>query len=181
MLRRLPLVIRRSMGKKSKLPPPEHILDIPQVKSLENVQGNYITRLILWAKTRLISSSICAATPIVDTHTHLHSTWSEYRRVYGTGRYETLKDFIKGYYGGPRTTEDVLPTPTVPIKSLVDVWCEAPVLTNEWRQLADSALTPQSRAEHWGDIDYWFVMGKCAIYVALYELMRSRCSSVSHT
>ncbi|KAG8721029.1 hypothetical protein FRC09_008588 [Ceratobasidium sp. 395] len=41
---------------------------------------------------------------------------------------------------------------------MVDVWCEAPVL-NEWRSLADSALTPELRAEHWGDLEYYFVMG----------------------
>ncbi|KAG9080976.1 hypothetical protein FRC07_014711 [Ceratobasidium sp. 392] len=41
---------------------------------------------------------------------------------------------------------------------MVDVWCEAPVLS-EWRTFADSALTPESRAEHWGDLDYHFVMG----------------------
>jgi hypothetical protein len=68
---------------------------------------------------------------------------------------------VRGYYGGARTPEDdaSLPAIHVPVKSIVDVWCEAPVMTNEWRELADSALTLESRAEHWGDIDYYFVMG----------------------
>lgn len=69
---------------------------------------------------------------------------------------------MRGYYG-PRTAEDdeAAPAVHVPVKSIVDVWCEAPVMTNEWRALADSALTPESRAENWGDIEYHFVMGEC--------------------
>jgi TatD DNase family protein len=103
--------------------------------------------------------NLVSVAPIYDTHTHLHSTFNEYRTSYPNGRYETIKDFVKGFYGGPRTADDVLPAIPVPIKAIVDVWCEAPVLSDEWQKLADSALTPELRAENWGDIDYHFVMG----------------------
>ncbi|CCO32349.1 TatD DNase family protein [Rhizoctonia solani AG-1 IB] len=125
------------MGKKSKAPKlPETCLDVPQVTSLAGVE----------------------VTPIYDTHTHLHSTFEAYREEYPESRYTTIPEFVKGYYN--RTTEqsEGLPAIHVPVKSLVDVWCEAPI-RNEWRALADSALTPESRAENWGDIEYHFVMG----------------------
>ncbi|KAG9087481.1 hypothetical protein FRC06_002519 [Ceratobasidium sp. 370] len=99
--------------------------------------------------------------PIYDTHTHLHSTFEAYQAAYSTGRrYETVQDFVKGFYGGARTADDdaSLPAIHVPVKSIVDVWCEAPI-SNEWRNFADSALTPELRAEHWGNLDYHFVMG----------------------
>ncbi|CAE6450757.1 unnamed protein product [Rhizoctonia solani] len=140
MLRRFPFVISRTirMGKKSKAPKlPETCLEVPSVASLTGVD----------------------VTPIYDTHTHLHSTFEAYRKEYPEGRYNTIPEFVKGYYA--RTTEqnEGLPAIHVPVKSLVDVWCEAPVLYKEWRELADSALTPESRAEKWGGIDYHFVMG----------------------
>ncbi|KAF8593887.1 hypothetical protein BDV93DRAFT_529629 [Ceratobasidium sp. AG-I] len=127
------------MGKKSAPKPAETCLEVPRVPSLANTE----------------------VTPIYDTHTHLHSTFAAYRSAYPEGRFTSIKDFVRGYYGS-RTAEDdaTLPPVHVPVKSIVDVWCEAPVMTNEWRELADSALTPESRAEHWGDIDYHFVMGE---------------------
>ncbi|QRV74348.1 TatD DNase family protein [Ceratobasidium sp. AG-Ba] len=126
------------MGKKGSSKPAETCLDVPQVPSLVDVD----------------------VTPICDTHTHLHSTFSAYRGAYPAGRYENITDFVKGFYGGPRTAsnDEALPTVHVPVKSIVDVWCEAPILSNEWKELADSALTEESRAEKWGDVDYWFVM-----------------------
>ncbi|KDN35031.1 hypothetical protein RSAG8_11918, partial [Rhizoctonia solani AG-8 WAC10335] len=115
------------MGKKSKAPKlPETCLEVPSLASLAGVD----------------------VTPIYDTHTHLHSTFEAYRKEYPEGRYSTIPEFVKGYYGR-----------NVDQPAHVHVWCEAPVLVNEWRQLADSALTPESRAEKWGDIEYHFVMG----------------------
>ncbi|CAE6389131.1 unnamed protein product [Rhizoctonia solani] len=138
MLRRFPFVIRRNirMGKSKAPKLPETCLDVPQVASLAGME----------------------VTPIYDTHTHLHSTFKAYRKEYPEGRYTSISEFVKGYY--TRTTEqnEELPAIHVPVKSLVDVWCEAPIL-KEWRTLADSALTPDSRAENWGDIEYHFVMG----------------------
>ncbi|KAJ1307029.1 hypothetical protein OPQ81_008008 [Rhizoctonia solani] len=123
------------MGKKSKAPKlPETCLDVPQVASLVGVD----------------------VTPIYDTHTHLHSTFEAYCKEYPEGRYSTIPDFVKGYYN--RALQNDTPAIHVPVKSLVDVWCEAPI-HKAWRGLADSALTPESRAENWGDIEYHFVMG----------------------
>ncbi|CAE7082798.1 unnamed protein product [Rhizoctonia solani] len=138
-VRRLAYLSARTirMGKKSKAPKlPETCLEVPSVASLAGVD----------------------VTPIYDTHTHLHSTFEAYRKEYPEGRYSTIPEFVKGYYGRIAGNED-LPAIHVPVKSLVDVWCEAPILFDAWRQLADSALTPESRAEKWGDIEYHFVMG----------------------
>jgi TatD DNase family protein len=45
------------------------------------------------------------------------------------------------------------------VEALVDVWCDAPVQKSLWRELADSALNAEERANKWGNIEYWFVMG----------------------
>ncbi|KAF9221166.1 Metallo-dependent hydrolase [Gyrodon lividus] len=87
-----------------------------------------------------------AATPIIDTHTHLLSTFSSYKTKYRAGKYDTVWDFVRGIYDGRN------------VKAIVDVWCEAPVQP-AWKELADSALTPEDREEKWGGIEYWFVMG----------------------
>ncbi|TFY57202.1 hypothetical protein EVJ58_g7168 [Rhodofomes roseus] len=94
----------------------------------------------------LSSLSEKATAPIVDTHTHLHSTFSTYRSKYPAGRYETVFDFVRGMYEGRG------------VEAIVDVWCEAPVLKQAWRELADSALTEEERRSKWAGLEYWFVM-----------------------
>ncbi|EPS95401.1 hypothetical protein FOMPIDRAFT_1038523 [Fomitopsis schrenkii] len=84
---------------------------------------------------------------IADTHTHLHSTFSTYRSKYPAGQYTTVFDFVRGIYAG----RDV--------DALVDVWCEAPVLKTQWRELADSAILEEDRKGKWAGTEYWFVMG----------------------
>ena len=86
--------------------------------------------------------------PIVDTHTHLVSTFASYKQKYKSGKYETVYDFIRGLYQGKGVT------------TVVDVWCEAPV-QKVWREIADSALVEEDRKERWGELEYWFVMGAC--------------------
>lgn len=80
---------------------------------------------------------------IVDTHTHLASTFETYRQKYRSGKYETVYDFVRGLYEGRH------------IEAVVDVWCEAPVIPM-WKDLADSA---QNGDKRWGGLEYWFVMG----------------------
>lgn len=46
------------------------------------------------------------------------------------------------------------------VEAIVDVWCEAPVRKTQWREIADSALTPEQRENDWGGIEYLFVMGE---------------------
>ncbi|KAI0027947.1 hypothetical protein K488DRAFT_60010 [Vararia minispora EC-137] len=98
----------------------------------------------------LPAPSFASTIPIVDTHTHLMSTFSAYREKYRNGRFETIYDFVRGVYapgeGRPR------------VQSIVDVWCEAPV-QSMWREIADSAVAEENRMELWGGISYWFVMG----------------------
>ena len=65
--------------------------------------------------------------PIVDTHTHLHSTFEAYKKTYPDGKYKDAWEFVRGLYEGRN------------IEAVVDVWCEAPVLKDAWKALADSA------------------------------------------
>ncbi|KAJ7041015.1 hydrolase [Mycena alexandri] len=109
------------MGKKSKVVPESHF--------------------------RLVHPAISeSSSPIVDTHTHLASTFEAYRHKYPAGDYTTVFDFVRGLY--------------VPagVQQIVDVWCEAPVRPL-WREFADSALTEDDRQKLWGGVGYWFVMG----------------------
>ncbi|KAJ7100751.1 hypothetical protein B0H15DRAFT_944039 [Mycena belliarum] len=95
---------------------------------------------------RLTHPAVSSTAPIVDTHTHLASTFELYRHKYPEGQYTTVFDFVRGLY--------------VPagVQEIVDVWCEAPV-RQLWREFADSALTEESRRDLWGGMGYWFVMG----------------------
>ncbi|KAH9892897.1 hypothetical protein C8Q73DRAFT_791883 [Cubamyces lactineus] len=86
------------------------------------------------------------ATPIVDTHTHLLSTFSFYRSKYKQGKCETVYDFVREMYKDRS------------VEAIVDVYCEAPVQA-QWRELADSALSEEDRKTRWGGLEYWFVMG----------------------
>lgn len=95
-----------------------------------------------------------ATTPIIDTHTHLLTTFSSYKRKYPTGKYDTVWDFVRGVYDGRN------------VKAIVDVWCEAPV-QRAWKELADSALSEQDRATTWDGIEYWFVMGTFRIPISV--------------
>lgn len=86
--------------------------------------------------------------PIVDTHTHLVSTFAAYKQKYKEGKYDNLYDFVNGLYRGKKVT------------ALVDVWCEAPV-QKVWKEVADSAITAHDRKDKWHGLEYWFVMGAC--------------------
>lgn len=94
-------------------------------------------------EVHLLLPQHAANTGIVDTHTHLVSTFAEYQDKYKEGKYETIYEFVQGLYQGHK------------VESIVDVWCKAPV-QSLWRELADSA---QRKDEQWGGIEYWFVMG----------------------
>ena len=85
---------------------------------------------------------------IVDTHTHLVSTFAAYKQKYKDAKYETVYDFVRGLYQGKKVT------------AMVDVWCEAPV-QKVWKEIADSALAEEDRKGRWGELEYWFVMGAC--------------------
>lgn len=98
----------------------------------------------------LLVSTEASKEPVVDTHTHLLSTFSAYRGKYTEGKYESVFDFVRGAYEGRN------------VAALVDVYCEAPV-EPRWRELADSALTEESRREKWNGIEYWFVMGESCV------------------
>lgn len=90
--------------------------------------------------------STTTTTPVIDTHTHLLTTYSWYRSKFPTAQFSDIFEFVRGFYGGRN------------IKAIVDVWCEPP-MPRMWKELADSAIAPEDRALKWGGIDYWFVMG----------------------
>ncbi|KAJ7176781.1 hydrolase [Mycena filopes] len=109
------------MGKKSKVVPESHF--------------------------RLVHPAISeSSSAIVDTHTHLASTFEVYRHKYPAGDYTTVFDFVRGLYA------------PAGVQQIVDVWCEAPVRPL-WREFADSALAEDDRQKLWGGVGYWFVMG----------------------
>jgi len=83
-----------------------------------------------------------SAAPIVDTHTHLASTFEAYRQRYKACKYQTVFDFVRGLYGDRN------------VESIIDVWCEAPV-RHLWREFSSPA-----HDDRWGGINYWFVMGE---------------------
>ncbi|THU83511.1 Metallo-dependent hydrolase [Dendrothele bispora CBS 962.96] len=87
-----------------------------------------------------------STTPIVDTHTHLASTFEFYRSKYKEGKYDTVFDFVKGMYNEKK------------VEAIIDVWCEAPV-QRLWKEFADSAINEEDRRTKWGGLEYWFVMG----------------------
>ncbi|KAJ7069981.1 hydrolase [Mycena amicta] len=95
---------------------------------------------------KLTHPAVSASSPIIDTHTHLASTFEAYRHKYPDGQYTTVFDFVRGLYA------------SAGVQEIVDVWCEAPIRPL-WREFADSALTEQDRRQQWGGTGYWFVMG----------------------
>ncbi|GBE85492.1 Deoxyribonuclease Tat-D [Sparassis crispa] len=106
---------------------------------------------------------------IVDTHTHLVSTFSSYRSKYRSGKHETIHDFIRELYKDHS------------VEAIVDVWCEAPV-RKVWREIADSALTEEDRERKWGRLEYWFVMGVHPHEAKLYtdEVEKEIVDAMSH-
>ncbi|KAK7023152.1 hypothetical protein R3P38DRAFT_2532112 [Favolaschia claudopus] len=95
---------------------------------------------------RVAHPSVSSTAPIVDTHTHLASTFEAYRHKYPAGEFTTVYEFVRGLYVPAGVTE------------IVDVWCEGPVRPL-WREFADSAVTEEQRRDLWGGMGYWFVMG----------------------
>ncbi|KAG6845025.1 hypothetical protein H0H87_001546 [Tephrocybe sp. NHM501043] len=78
---------------------------------------------------------------IVDTHTHLASTFEAYRGKYKEGKVENVYEFVRHMYEGRN------------VEAIVDVWCEAPV-RGLWKTFADSALTKEDREKLWAGMDY---------------------------
>ncbi|KAJ7593447.1 hypothetical protein C8J56DRAFT_931112 [Mycena floridula] len=94
----------------------------------------------------LPSHATSSTTPIVDTHTHLASTYQTYRQKYPGAKYQDVYEFVREMYAG------------LNVEAIVDVWCEAPV-EKIWKEFADSALTQEDRDTKWGGLEYYFVMG----------------------
>jgi TatD DNase family protein len=100
-------------------------------------------------------SASSSSSVIVDNHTHLLSTFAAYRQKFPAGKYETVFEFAKSLYRDLEGDRHV-------VRSIIDVWCEAPV-RKEWKELADSAVTEEQRAQNWLGMDYHFVMGELKV------------------
>ncbi|KAL1740416.1 hypothetical protein HDZ31DRAFT_67963 [Schizophyllum fasciatum] len=98
------------------------------------------------AEEYLLLPAHASTAPIVDTHTHLASTFAAYRQKYPAAKCTTVFEFLQHFYAGRR------------VAAIVDVWCEAPV-QRLWREFADSALAAEDRTAKWGGTEYYFVMG----------------------
>lgn len=90
-------------------------------------------------------------TPILDTHTHLLSTFSTYRHKYPESKFSDVYEFVRGIYLNEKGESEV--------EAIVDVWCEAPI-RKEWKEMADSAMDEEGRRNLWGGIRYCFVIGE---------------------
>lgn len=84
---------------------------------------------------------------IIDTHTHLASTFAAYRGRYKEGKYQDVYEFVRKMYEGRK------------VEAIVDVWCEAPV-RKFWKEFANSALKAEDRESIWAGMEYWFVIGE---------------------
>ena len=104
------------------------------------------SRNSLPAEDYLLLPAHSSTASIVDTHTHLASTFAAYKQKYPAGICNTVYEFLQHFYKDKY------------VEAIVDVWCEAPV-QKLWREFADSALTAEDRAGKWGGTEYYFVMG----------------------
>lgn len=116
---------------------------MPKRKQVTYVQESSIPTIY----TR--SSNI--STPIVDTHTHLLSTFEKFRQSYPQSAIDDIFSFVRWVYKPSHETPRV--------DAIVDVWCDAPVIPL-WKELADSAIDENDRIKQWGGVNYWFVMGE---------------------
>lgn len=105
------------------------------------------------AEEHLLLPTPPSALPIVDTHTHIASTFDYYRGRYKEGAHTDVYGFVKAMYEGRN------------VAAVVDVWCEAPV-RRSWREFADAAAEGR-----WGGMEYWFVMGTRVSPFDNYELL----------
>ena len=96
------------------------------------------------------------ALPVVDTHTHIASTFEFYRARYKNGAYTDVFDFVKGMYGDRN------------VETLLDVWCEAPV-QKLWKEFADAAI--HENGKKWGGIQYWFALGTQTSCISKYNIL----------
>ncbi|GAA5948268.1 hypothetical protein JCM10213_002214 [Rhodosporidiobolus nylandii] len=110
-------------SKSSKSTPPESVLVLPQHAELKALaEGDQVE--------------------LVDTHTHVLSTFKAYKEKYPDGQHQNIKDFVKA----------TLPN----MHAIVDVWCEAP-MDPDWKDVVDSLVELQKEDPR--GLKYHFVVG----------------------
>jgi hypothetical protein len=113
---------KASKARKTAIPPEEHLIP-PTHPQLQGLTAN--------------------APSIIDTHSHISSTYEAYRKAYPNGAHNDVYSFTRAMVNDRN------------VSALVDVFCEAPVLP-VWKNLANAD-------EKWGDLKYRFVMGVCSL------------------
>lgn len=135
-----------------------------KAKSKTRIMGKNNRNRILESSLILPPHSSNSSAGIVDTHTHLVSTFSAYQSKFKDGKHATIHEFVRGMYGVNERAGS-----TSKVEAIIDVWCEAPV-RRVWREVADSALTEEQRRKDWGEVEYWFVMGASILSSSLRSL-----------
>ncbi|GAA6010253.1 hypothetical protein JCM11491_005412 [Sporobolomyces phaffii] len=112
-------------SKSSKSTPPEDRLVLPRHAALQRDGAQHVE--------------------VIDTHTHVYSTFKAYRDKYPEGQHKTVRDFVQATLLSPDTKR---------VHKIVDVWCEAenPFVRPEWNE------TVQSLSDLDG-LDYHYVIG----------------------
>ena len=111
----------RSMAKsKSKGVPDEKCLVLPRHNDMEDA----------------------ADIDLIDTHTHVISTYETYRSKYAKGKHQSVREFVQAL---------LLQDESHRVSKVVDVWCEAP-LKAEWRDTVEQLSSIE-------DFAYHFVVG----------------------
>ncbi|GAA5886025.1 hypothetical protein JCM5296_007066 [Sporobolomyces johnsonii] len=115
-------------SKSSKSLPPEQRLVLPLHDHLKD-----------------IPEGIQETVELVDTHTHVFSTFRAYREKYPDGAHSTVADFVRAHLQAEGSNR---------VQAVVDVWCEAeaPSERPEWKETVDTLSALDG-------LDYRFVIG----------------------
>lgn len=104
-------------------------------------------RSVAAGQLELTLSGFANQVEVVDTHTHILSTFEAYLAKYPEGSHASVKAFVKALLMSDDTNR---------IHSVVDVWCEAP-LKQKWLEVVASLGELKEEG-----LRYSFVVGESA-------------------
>ncbi|KZW03309.1 Metallo-dependent hydrolase [Exidia glandulosa HHB12029] len=138
----------------------------PMAKSKKQKAANAIPESVLSLPAHASALELAAdqePAPVIDTHTHLLSTYGWYKSKYkDDAACQTIWDFVRTMCMPPASDVEAdaakQRTRRHKVTSMVDVWCE-PASWLNWREIADSAVEGSPQKADWGGCEYWFAMG----------------------
>lgn len=135
----------RTMVSKSKSrgPPAEHTLVLPRHEALKSD----------------------SPVELVDSHTHVLSTYLSYIKSYPDRTHESIQAFVKALLASQDSNK---------VAAVVDVWCEAPLVAN-WREIVDSLTELKSEG-----LSYHFVVGEQEARFVTSEIRAQLVSAGAH-